>query len=106
MKRFIDLRGADIFGIDSQAIAYYDTVRDVFETHSGAMAWDNFPDFASDYEGDDLEKYRNITPSWALETIDLEVLSSEVIDTQVLLPHKLGCPQNRHDLCCQKTITL
>ncbi len=87
MKRFIDLKGADIFGIDSQAIAYYDTVRDVFESHSGAMAWSSFEEFASDYEGDDLERYRNITPDWATATQTIDA-KTEVVDNLVLSPHK------------------
>ncbi len=62
MKRFIDLRGQEA----GYRFAWYDTVRDEFEQHSGEMAWDTFGEFAEAYQGDDLTRYRGLTPAWAL----------------------------------------
>ena len=62
MKRFIDLRGQ---GTGSR-FAWFDTVRDHFEIHGGAQDWNTFDEFCADYEGDELERYRGLTPSWAL----------------------------------------
>ncbi len=62
MKRFVDLKkGMDeVYGF-----AWFDTVVDQFETHSGSMEWDTFEEFAEDYVGTELERYINLTPDWA-----------------------------------------
>jgi hypothetical protein len=67
MKRFVDIRHADISGY---RFAWWDTVVDSFETHSGNMAWEHWQDFADDHRGDDLERYRALCPQWAMVTID------------------------------------
>jgi len=71
MKRFIDLRGQDT----GSNFAWWDTITNKFEIHSGEQAWDKFEEFAYDYKGNDLERYRRLTPSWAFA---LEVDAKEV----------------------------
>lgn len=34
--------------------------------------WDNFLQFAEDYEGDDLERYKGLAPKWTFE-MELEI---------------------------------
>ena len=63
VKRFVDLREAET----GYRFAWFDTVTDEFERHSGSMAWSSFPEFAEDFEGEDLERYRGLTPKWAFE---------------------------------------
>lgn len=64
MKRFVDLRGADT----GYRFAFYCTVVDKFETVSdGSQAWDTFDEFAEWYQGDELERFRGLTPAWAFE---------------------------------------
>ena len=64
MKRFVDIRHANICGA---RFAWYDTVTDIFETHSDETTWDTWDQFESDYEGDQLERYRGLTPEWAFQ---------------------------------------
>lgn len=64
MKRFIDLRGQHM--IDN--FAWYDTVRDVFETHSDNQTWDNWEEFVLDYKGDEIARYKSLTPTWAFKS--------------------------------------
>jgi len=61
MKRFIDLRGQHAGG----NFAWWDTVRDEFERHGYAMAWDTWNDFATSYTGTELERYERLLPNWA-----------------------------------------
>lgn len=63
MKRFVDIRAAQT----GWRFAWYCTVRSEFEVHSGQQAWDTFAEFASMYEGDQLERYRRLCPSWAFD---------------------------------------
>lgn len=60
MKRFIDLRGMET----ASRFAWYDTVNDRFEIHCGGATWDTWNEFAQDYEGDELDRYRNLAPNW------------------------------------------
>lgn len=66
MKRFVDVRVAEIGG----RFAWYDTVADQFETHAGSMVWETFREFADDYDGDEIERYRSLTPDWAFGKIE------------------------------------
>jgi hypothetical protein len=63
MKRFVDVRGAELGG----NFAWFDTVYDKFETHSDEQIWDTFEGFALAFEGTraELERYRGLTPAWA-----------------------------------------
>ena len=61
MKRFVDIRHADISGY---RFAWWDTVVDKFENHNGNMAWEHWDDFAEDYLGIDLERYQALCPQW------------------------------------------
>lgn len=61
MKRFIDLRGQDT----GYRFAFWCTFKDRFESHSDEQAWDTFTDFEEVYEGDELERFRGLTPEWA-----------------------------------------
>ena len=63
MKRFVDLRKSDV----GYRFAWYDTVYDEFETHGGEQAWDAFSEFAAVYAGEQVERYRGLTPQWALD---------------------------------------
>jgi len=60
VKRFVDLRGTQV----GMRFAWWDTVVDRFETHSDEMAWDTFEEFAEDYEGNELSRYRRLAPAW------------------------------------------
>jgi len=67
MKRFVDLRSSDT----GYRFAWFDTITEQFERHSGTMCWDTWSDFESDFQGeplsDNLERYRGLTPKWAFE---------------------------------------
>jgi hypothetical protein len=65
MKRFVDLRTTDV----GWRFAWWDTVRDEFESHSHSMAWDSFDEFLEDFDGDDPDRYRRLTPDWAFVPI-------------------------------------
>lgn len=75
MKRFIDLRGQiynDDLPKDEQetCFAFYCTVKDHFETHSGTQQWENISDFKMDYHitvADDqsgLDRLLGLIPDW------------------------------------------
>ena len=61
MKRFIDLRDQGTGG----RFAWFDTVKDEFETHSYCMTWDTFGEFVDDYKGAAVERYQSLAPDWA-----------------------------------------
>jgi len=61
MKRFVDLRNQDI---DSR-FAWWDTILEAFECHSGNYAWNTISEFKADYQGDELDRYVLICPWWA-----------------------------------------
>jgi len=61
MKRFIDIRGQGT----GMRFAWYDTVLDRFECHSGEYAWDTWEEFAHDCEGRDISRYLSLCPEWA-----------------------------------------
>ncbi len=65
MKRFVDLRQA---GLDEEGFcfAWWDTVTDSFETHSGNQVWEFWEDFVGDFKGDNLERYEALRPTWTL----------------------------------------
>ena len=70
MKRFVDIRDAET----GFRFAWWDTVIDEFETHGGNMAWDDWTEFAADYDGDELDRYRSLVPSWAHEVSEKDRL--------------------------------
>ena len=62
MKRFIDLRSHyEDIGCN---FAWWDTVRNRFEEHSGSFAWHLWDEFERDYQGIHLDRYRSLAPSW------------------------------------------
>jgi hypothetical protein len=63
MKRFVDLRHVPWIG----RFAWYDTVRDKFETHDGEMTWHCWAEFELVYVGTELDRYRGLTPEWAFD---------------------------------------
>ena len=68
MKRFVDMREALSYDEEPNCtdFAWFDTAVDRFEEHSGNMTWDSFQDFEADYKGDEIQRYRRLTPKWAL----------------------------------------
>jgi len=60
MKRFIDIRGQGT----GHCFAWWDTVLDRFEEHSGSWAWNTWGEFVEDYEGDELARYSVLCPPW------------------------------------------
>lgn len=64
MKRFIDLRGQiDIFDEACPMFAWYCTVVDKFEAHSGNMVWTSYDDFKADCQ-DNFGHYDRLMPEW------------------------------------------
>jgi hypothetical protein len=63
MKRFVDLREDET---GSYTFAWWDTIVDKFETHSGNMAWSSWSDFAEEFQGSDLERYKRLCPHWLI----------------------------------------
>lgn len=64
MKRFVDIRAAAISGV---RFAWWDTVTDRFESHSGTWAWDTWDDFFEDYKSGELDRYYVLCPAWVFE---------------------------------------
>jgi hypothetical protein len=65
VKRFVDLGTQLSSGDDGpREFAWWDTVVDKFEEHSGYQTWLSWGDFVDDYEGDQLERYRSLCPDW------------------------------------------
>ncbi|MTK53286.1 hypothetical protein [Paludibacter sp.] len=66
MKRFIDL-GNQTGNIDydsgEREFAFYDTVRDCFETFGGSQTWTCIEDFIKDYSGNELDRYLILIPN-------------------------------------------
>jgi len=60
MKIFIDIRGQGT----GYNFAWWDTVRDIFEKHSGEYSWGIWEEFERDYEGNDLTRYKSLCPRW------------------------------------------
>ena len=60
MKRFVDLRHTQV----DAAFAFYCTVTDSFERHSGNQTWDSAADFMDDYRGSDIQRYKSLLPEW------------------------------------------
>ena len=56
MKRLIELDPQDT----GCRFAWWDTVKDRFEEHSGMWGWSTWREFEMDYEGTELERYRRL----------------------------------------------
>jgi len=65
MKIFTDVRDSDL----DASFAWFDTVIDKFESHSGEMIWDTFEEFAECYEGEKIDLYRGLCPEWAFGSV-------------------------------------
>jgi hypothetical protein len=71
MKRFIDLRGQDT----GYRFAWWDTVRDVFESFDGEHAWNTWDEFEPAYVAEQgrsgfksaRQRYLGLCPSWVFE---------------------------------------
>jgi hypothetical protein len=63
MKRFIDLRECGT----GYRFAFWDTIKDEFESHGGDMAWYSFNDFEFCYGGTEIDRYRILCPDWVFE---------------------------------------
>lgn len=63
MKRFIDLRGQ----YTGYRFAWWDTVRDEFESFSGDQAWDTWGEFVEVCSPEAQERYKRLCPMWAFE---------------------------------------
>lgn len=63
MKRFIDLSGQVTLGAE-RYFAWLDTATDQFERHGDSQYWTNWDEFARDYEGGELERYRSLAAPW------------------------------------------
>lgn len=70
MKRFVDLRQSEI-GCN---FAWWDTVRNVFESFNGDFGFEDWEDFTYSFNSDnrykdvDLARYRSLCPDWAFDT--------------------------------------
>lgn len=60
MKRFINLTNQINQG--EKRFAWYDTVIDKFEIHSGSSTWTHWDEFEEDYQGYDLPRYKLLYP--------------------------------------------
>ena len=63
MKRFVDLRGQDL----NWRFAWYDTVRDEFESFNGEQVFDTWDEFAEVCSSNEIEQYRRLCPQWVFE---------------------------------------
>ena len=61
MIRFVDLRNSDA----GYRFAFFDTVTDKFVEFAGTHAWDTWKEFATDYNGNELNRFRKLCPEWA-----------------------------------------
>lgn len=68
MKVFLDLRRACPGAIGGpKRFAWYDTIRDEFETIAGEQSWDTWDEFKVDLisSNGDLVRYIGLCPTWA-----------------------------------------
>jgi len=62
MKIFVDVRDQGIIAV---RFAWWDTVQDAFECHSGNYAWNTWLQFVFDYEGpEEISRYKSLCPEW------------------------------------------
>ena len=78
IKLFIDLTG-QVTLEDHRYFAWLDTSADTFERHSDNQIWENWDDFAADYEGQDLERYRKLCPAWVFEPEEAPTQTREMM---------------------------
>lgn len=75
MKRFVNL-GTQLWSSDEDMpnqFAWYDTITQSFEIHSGTSVWETWENFKNDYQGDNLERYMNLFPkTQSIEDKDYE----------------------------------
>lgn len=65
MKRFIDVRDQDI----GYNFAWFDTVRNNFESHSDNETWDTWEEFEQDCrDKNDLKRYKRLCPEWVFNS--------------------------------------
>jgi len=60
---FVDLRSSD----EVSYFAFYDTVKDKFETHSDNQIFESWEIFKEHYTGKEIERYKRLCPSWAFD---------------------------------------
>ena len=61
MKRFIDLGDQILEG--GRQFAWFNTVIDCFEEHSGEQVWATWAEFERDFMGTDLPRYHRLFPT-------------------------------------------
>lgn len=87
MKRFIDLRGQHI----GERFAWWCTVSDTFESFKGEYAFNTWKDFVEVYEGEQLDRYRGLCPSWVFAQYDedkeVEMIRQILNKIKIVLDH-------------------
>lgn len=83
MKRFITLKDM----MTGYTFAWWDTVRDEFEKHSGIFAWDTWEEFKGDYKGDEIERYKVL---YKKEKITLKPGHLMFVTTPVSIKHRIN----------------
>ena len=68
MKRFVDIRTSLV----GERFAWWDTCCDSFEKYKGNQAWSSWNEFESDYDGDDIQRYKGLCPAWVFDPSDDE----------------------------------
>lgn len=63
MKRFVDIRGQET----GYRFCWFDTITSQIEQHGGNTVWETFKEFAEDYRGPEVERYRRLAPAWTDE---------------------------------------
>lgn len=89
MKRFIDL-GDQTSGADGvKEFAFFDTVKDKFETFNGEMCWNSIKDFANDYddETEDIQRYLNLIPEDYDDSTFIVELTEAEIELEKIRPN-------------------
>jgi len=94
MKRFIDMR----HNRTNYLFAWWDTIFDAFETHSVNMARDSWEEFAEDFQGDELDRYKALCPPWVFSREDFNVIMCMKFDDGIR--HHPDC-----DGSCQPNLT-
>jgi len=82
MKRFIDLRGQGT----GCRFAWWDTIRDEFESFSGDQAWNTWNEFMEVCLSEKQERYKRLCPAWVFESYianDCEISLSIDVKTQI-----------------------
>lgn len=88
MKRFVDVRGQHI----GERFAWWDTCQDKFESFRGEYAFETWSDFVAVYDGNDIDRYRGLCPSWVFssakdEDDDIGMIRGILNKIKIVLAH-------------------